>query len=455
MRVLRIVIRNILGLESLDIRPGRVTEILGENGTGKTSCLEAIRAALGGGHDATLLKQGATEGEVILLLDDGTEIKRRITEDRSETTVTVPEFGRISKPASYIRTLADALSLNPVRFLTAARKERVDQLLQAIPMQVTADQITFVPTLALSGVDLDEHALTVIGKIHKAIYDQRTGVNRAEKEKRGTIKQMTETLPEDAPEGNWGDVLQQATTAFTALQDERSKRFKVIETWADAQAKQAEDACQQHIEEVKAELEKAIEKLRTDAQIEIDRTRAERDAVVKAVEGGREERRATVEQEYRPREDELKEKIGQAKAMVEQHTKAESTRQFIAQLTQEADQLAEGASKLTLALGRLEALKAGLLQRLPIPGLEVKDGDIFVDGIPFDRVNTAKKVQLAIEVARLRAGSLGLVAVDGLECLDPKTFEAFRREAAKADLQFVISRVTEGPLEITTEGEVE
>ncbi|HSW40817.1 MAG TPA: hypothetical protein VLL97_15145, partial [Acidobacteriota bacterium] len=109
---------------------------------------------------------------------------------------------------------------------------------------------------------------------------------------------------------------------------------------------------------------------------------------------------------------------------------------------------------LTHTLGQLEILKANLLETLPIQGLEIKDGDIHVGGIPFDRVNTAERVRLAIEVAKLRAGTLPLVCVDGLECLDPETFEAFKAEAMQSGLQFVVSRVTHGPLSIETAKEV-
>jgi DNA repair exonuclease SbcCD ATPase subunit len=454
MKVSKITIKNILGLESLDISPGSVTQISGENASGKTSCLEAIRCALGAGHDATLLRQGAAEGEIILLLDDGTEVKKTITAEESNLTVRHPQFGKISKPATYLKKLADALSLNPIQFLTAAKKDRVDQLLQAIPMQVTADQIGFVPQMALTGIDLGKHALEVIGSIGKAIYDLRTGVNRAEKEKRATAKQMAETLPEDAPEGDWGDFLQSMNEAYRQLQKTTAATLSAI----DQESKETKDAAEfehrSHCDAVKKELAETIEKLRANAQTEIEYSFKGAAEVIDKSEAHRLEQRSAAEQDYRPKEAELKEKIGQAKAMVEQHAKAKSTREFIARLTTDADTLDAESSKLTHVMGRLEVLKAGLLEKLPIEGLEVRDGDIYVGGLPFDRVNESYRIRLAIEIAKLRAGSLGLVAVDGLERLDEKTFAAFKKEAAKSKMQFVISRVTEGPLAISTESEV-
>jgi energy-coupling factor transporter ATP-binding protein EcfA2 len=451
MRVSRISIKNILGIEALEIEPGHLVEISGANGTGKTSILDAIRAALSGGTDATLLRQGATEGEVVLILEDGVQIERRITADKSDTVVRHPTFGKISKPAQYLKKLADALSLNPVEFLTAPAKDRVNILLEAIPMTVTADQLREIPAIALTGIDLDKHALTVIGQIGRSLYDLRTGVNRAAKEKAATAKQMTETLPAEAPEGDWKDQLEALTIAFRELQRCTQSAVSACKQRHGLDVDRAKAAFAAQKEAIQKEAERDIEKIRADAEIAIADAENRRNNNVDVIQKEMEAELSTMESEYKPRNAELNEKIGQARTMIEANTKAETTRTFIGQLNEEAGKLDAEASKLTHALGRLEILKSNLLEKLPIDGLEVRDGDIYLGGLPFDRVNESKRIRLAIEIAKLRAGSLGLVAVDGLERLDPKTFATFKKEAAKSGLQFVISHVTDGPLAIETE----
>jgi AAA domain len=451
MRISKITIKNILGLEALEIdRPGPVTVISGANGTGKTSVLDAIRCALSGGTDATLLHAGAESGEAVLVLDDGTEIQRRVTADGSNVTVNHPQYGRIGKPAAFLKKLADALSLNPISFLSAPKKERVDQLLAAIPMTVTAEQLAFVPMMALDGINLDGHALEVLGRIGKTLFDLRTGVNRAEREKRSTVNQMSENLPAGAPEGDWGDVLSESTREYTDLQKRTRLELSAIEKAKAAEIEIAVSMCSAAINNCKSDLEIAIEKLRAAAQIQMDAVREESNTATKRAEATAKEKIAIAESEYRPKEADLKEKIGQAKAMAEEHAKAETTRQHIAQWSREADKLGSESEGLTAALSKLEVLKASLLQKLPIEGLEIKDGDLFIGGISFDRVNTSKRVRLAVEVAKLRAGNLPLICCDGLECLDEKTFAAFKKAAAESDLQFVISKVSEGPLSIET-----
>lgn len=451
MKVSKIKINSILGIEHLEIEPGKLVEISGANGTGKTSVLDAIRCALSGGHDATLLRQGATEGEVVLVLEDGVEISKRITADKSDTVVRHPEFGKITKTAAYLKKLSDALSLNPVEFLTAPSKDRVNILLEAIPMTVTADQLREIPAIALQGIDLDKHALTVIGQIGKALYDLRTGVNRAAKEKAATAKQMTETLPAEAPEGDWKDQLETLTGEFKELQRITSAQVSACKQTHGAEVEKAKAGFMEQKQAILLETERDIEKIRADAAIAIGIAEEKRNKAVDEILHAMDAELSKMEAEFRPKNADLNERIGQARTMIEQHAKAESTRTFITQLTEEANKLDAEASKLTHALGRLEILKSNLLEKLPIEGLSVEDGEIKLGGIAFDRVNESKRIRLAIEIAKLRAGSLGLVAVDGLERLDPKTFATFKKEAAKSGLQFVISRVSEGPLSIESE----
>ena len=116
MKVAKIQIQNILGIENLEILPGKVTKIEGRNGSGKTSALEAIKAALKGGHDATLLRKGSDVGEIVLVLENGTRVIKTVTATESNTKVS-NENGKMSKPMQFIGQLSDEISLNPIKFI--------------------------------------------------------------------------------------------------------------------------------------------------------------------------------------------------------------------------------------------------------------------------------------------------------------------------------------------------
>ncbi len=74
---------------------------------------------------------------------------------------------------------------------------------------------------------------------------------------------------------------------------------------------------------------------------------------------------------------------------------------------------------------------------------------MFVDGVPFDRVNESKRVRLAFEVAGLRSGNLPFMVIDGAERLDSASLETVAEIAVEKRLQLVLSKVTDGPLEVS------
>ena len=66
-----------------------------------------------------------------------------------------------------------------------------------------------------------------------------------------------------------------------------------------------------------------------------------------------------------------------------------------------------------------------------------------------ERKPHAARVRAAEKAGKERAKcSLPLVLLDGLECLDPETFNSFVTAAGSLDAQFICTRVTEGPLSV-------
>jgi hypothetical protein len=187
----------------------------------------------------------------------------------------------------------------------------------------------------------------------------------------------------------------------------------------------------------------------------------ETDAAIRKLEIERTEKLATIRAQSTTRRDavatELQPQINAATASVssartraERYISDQRSRAFVAEHREAVAALEENATHLTATLEKLDTLKAAALANLPIKGVEVRDGEVYVDDIPFDRVNRARQIRTALNVARLRAGQLGLVCVDGLESLDPETFAQFEAAAAKSGLQFIVNRVSEGALTVRT-----
>lgn len=425
MKVTRIHAQNILGLEEIEIHPGAITRVQGGNGVGKTSVVEAIISTFKGGHDATLLRKGATTGETCIVLDDGMEITRTVTPDKSPVVVKHPTFGTIAKPQGFLDKLVDSLSVNPLAFLAASPSKRAEALLEVLPSTVTdadlqAAGVAEIPPPSANGLQRIDIA-------KKTAYDERTGVNRTAKEKKATIAQIEASLPPDSGADPRAEEKAAANEAL-ALGRQMSDAVDAIRKEEADRRKAVQD-----------ETNAAIRKLEEERTLKL------------TVIGQQATKRADEAMaSYNPRIEMASQRATVARTNAERFVADQRSRAFIAEHREAVVALEENSATLTATLEKLDALRTAALAKLPIKGLEIRDGHVFVDDIPFDRVNRARQIRVALNIARLRAGQLGLVCIDGAEALDPDTLAQFEIAAEKSGLQFVISKTTSGPLTVTT-----
>lgn len=438
MKIAKLKVSNVLGITELEVAPGQFNEITGQNGQGKTSVLEAIKAVVEGGNDATLLRKGAEQGEVVLVLDDGTKIRKRITEKACPLEV-IHDGEKLKRPTDFIRELVDLLSVNPVDFLRAPKKDRVRVLLETMPIEVDAarlEQMSGIPVSIAPGTP----ALNVIKLVRDQVADDRKGTKRAIDEKEGTVNQLRLAMP-DAPAGVTG-----------SEDDLRAQRAEL-----DA-AKDAElDRIRSKLADIKATNVQKIADIRADAQAKIDQIKAEAQAAVDAVhadERDKEAKAATVRERAITKHAETVAPINQALEAIRADrnaaAKREQTLDTIQMLEREVEDLRADLSTQEQAIKDVDAYREQLLASLPIPGLEVIDGDVFRNGIQFDRLNTSQQVDIAVEIAKLRAGELGICCVDGIELLDSAAFDEFKRRALESNLQLFVTRVTDEQFQVKT-----
>ncbi len=423
MKASKIKISNILGIESLEINPGSITEITGGNGAGKSSVIEAIKTVLNGAHDATLLRNGSDEGEVVLVLDQNLEITKRIGKEKS--TIEMRDgHGKLSGPVGRIKDLIDALSVNPVEFLIASEKDRLKLLLEAMPMEVNKDKMSVLLGVCEGRVfDLSGHACEVIEQARKAVFDERTTVNRIAKEKRAAASQFRDTIP-------------------------------TFDETLDAESLQAE------LSELDGKMDEAIIGIKTNAgalksQIkDLNRKMSDLQHQLHNEESRVGNENQKIRASFDLRRGELNAKLREARQAEQLKAKADQTRDTIKSMISKAAEVDKESARLTVVIEELDAYKSELLSDLPIKGVEVKDGEIVVDGVLFDRLNTAKQITLSVELARLRARELGLVCVDGAERLDKKTYKEFCKQAAASGMQLIVTKVGEGAMSVTVNEEV-
>ena len=76
MKISKITIKSLFGIKEWS-GDGKNIELVGDNGTGKTSVIDAIRYALTNASDREyIIKNGETEGEIFIETDSGLSIDR-------------------------------------------------------------------------------------------------------------------------------------------------------------------------------------------------------------------------------------------------------------------------------------------------------------------------------------------------------------------------------------------
>lgn len=215
MRVIHVKAENFLSLEDYEIEPGAITVFEGENGSGKTSRLRAMAAAFEPSGLSQIKRVGAgdeTARIVVTLKDDN---GRRTIVERNEKGVKVKQqvvgtdgkctaaFKATKRPADFIASiLPNGTALNPMTFLNANDKIRVDMLLDALPVEFDADH--FWDTVGITADDewagpTQKNAIYQIDHYRRLVFERRTGINVSQKAKKAACEEIRMSVPFEIP----------------------------------------------------------------------------------------------------------------------------------------------------------------------------------------------------------------------------------------------------------------
>jgi len=494
LRVTSIQIRDVLGAREFAVEPGRITLLRGANGSGKSTALQAVQSALAGGNLARLARVDPdgkdVEPEVVLVIDGPRSEEYRVerTGDKVRVRQRVGDtaaFEDVRKPQAWLTGLFDPRGSNPVAFLMAADKDRALMLLEALPLTMPRQELlqllAGVDPAALPPIPTGLHPLEELSLIRDAVFRARTGVNR---DKDGKAKAADQTrrnapavIPDDpSPLIAFGE---QATSTLAAeiARDEEAARAAERQALAVAQAAH-ELAAQKvkaafteaaralradHVRQV-AELRATVEKqiadmtASTEAAIaglrESDDAKLDQlDALLQRAQAEARDRRASTEARItsaRTTLAESRDKLAALRAERDDAAKARTLHDQAKQFDQEATALVEESARLTAVIESLDAFRRRLAEDLPIEGLEIEGKEIRVRGVPYEQLNTAQRIDIAVQVACLRAKTqrLPVVFVDGAEALDTEHFHILVERLKEAGVQSFIGRVEDHELRV-------
>jgi hypothetical protein len=134
-----------------------------------------------------------------------------------------------------------------------------------------------------------------------------------------------------------------------------------------------------------------IDRLRIEASSEINKAAFTCDTIIDEASKLGIEDESTRVAEYEIKIEAADRDLGTLEAQRVEIERAEGTKATIAKLETEHKTAESWATEADETLTRIQSLKERLVKDIPIKGLEIVDGEIFIDGIPLATLNTAER----------------------------------------------------------------
>ena len=421
----KINLSNIACFETLEVVLGKITKVTGQNGTGKSSLVKGLTAGINSGNPVEIIRNGQEKAEVAIEFSNGMSLQKVIGKDGKAKTLLFDENGHvIPKPQTFLDKLLDAWSYNPVSIITASPKDRIKLLLEALPMKAEKEDFRsifngLVDTDQFANI-LNQHALDAIQTCYNNIYEKRTDVNSQLKRCNATTESLKGTMPKTDIQ-DVDNIITNNKVVLEELVIIKNKEIKAVSDRKQLELELMNDLYNKKLAELNdwKYNEKQNVNKKYDSQI------------------------YHYEKIYQQQSTPVKEELIRLQELQKNQAAYNRQKEIITQNETESKELKTKSDQFSESLKKLEALKSKFLSNIPVEGLNVENGIIYYQGIPYDSLNTQKQIEIACEIAKLRSGELGIVFIDGFERLDTIHQEAFIKQFAKTDLQLLVTEVTD------------
>jgi DNA repair exonuclease SbcCD ATPase subunit len=420
MKIIRLQAENIKKLKAVEIVPeGNVVKITGKNEQGKTSVLDAIWWALAGTKNIQdqPIRKGESRANVTLDLGD-LIVTRTFTPSGSYLKVENKDGAAFKSPQAMLDKLIGELTFDPLAFAKSDSKKQVEMLLKVVNIQPDIERLK---AIANTDFDVSKNPLQTLNNAYKAVYNNRTLVNRQLE----TAKKMLDGIPEVEP-------TEPVSTAELVAEKERLEE----ENRRNELKRSAARAAEQKISDLVKKKEEILEKI-NQLYEELKQTEADID---------REEHRLElINREVAELKDhdltEIKNRIANADEInrkAQLYQERQKAARNVELLKAESEELTR---RLEDILKYKQELIAGA--NFPIAGLDFGNGGILYQGLPFEQASSAQKLQVSLAIAMALNPKLRVIRIEDGSLLDSDHMKIIEEMAREKDYQVWIECVDE------------
>ena len=200
-------VTSFLGVDELELSPGKVNIFKGPMGSGKTSVIEAIEKTFTNKSRRTeVIKHGEEEATLFVELNDGLEIDRRLRTEKGDYLKVRKSDEGVPSTEKFLRTLVNGNIFRPLDWVNLSVKEQTKSLLSMLEINWSEQDIVNWFGDLVDDIDYSQHILLILKSIEQKYYKIREEVNREVKELNARINALYEELPAEYDGEAWREV---------------------------------------------------------------------------------------------------------------------------------------------------------------------------------------------------------------------------------------------------------
>lgn len=432
LKINRWEVSNFMRIDSLEVDAnGKHVVVSGANTTGKTSAVESIYAALKnvGKEIPNPIRTGADKAMVKLDLGE-IVVERRWTEKSMSLIVTGADGSRFHKPQQLLDSLLSVSTLDPVAFERMKPADQVAEILEVVGIKPPVDQVKKVV-----GDDIPvregESALDYLERIGGdggVYYLKRRDLGRVATQKAAAVDEQRKIVASVGGPLSPADKQVSASDLLAKLDALQKKQETRKEAEADLEvAKDRKVQAEKRLADIENEsliVTKQIAELQAKL-VELSERAKKGSVVVAGIDRDIEAAEEAFKQAEDPSADVAKTRAELAdieKTNAERARRAQATEQ-LDRLMGESKRIRDEHKQAEDIVNAVREIRSHLLDgiNLGVTGLEIKDGQLQLNGVPFSQASQAQKISVGCSLAMLKKPRIRILRIDDGEHLDQDT----------------------------------